>query len=36
MTNPADYDMTKKPTDGCYCSGFFLEGASWDYGIHLY
>jgi len=32
MTNPADFDMTKKPEDGCYCSGFFIEGASWDYG----
>ena len=32
MTNLNDYDMTKKPEDGCYCSGFFIEGASWDFG----
>jgi dynein heavy chain len=30
MTNLNDYDMTKKPEDGCYIYGFYIEGASWN------
>jgi dynein heavy chain len=32
MSNSKEYDMTKKPEDGCYIYGFYIEGASWNYG----
>jgi hypothetical protein len=32
MSKQENYDMTKKPEDGCYIYGFFIEGASWNSG----
>ena len=26
---PANHDFTKKPDDGAYCTGMFIEGAKW-------
>ena len=26
---PANHDFTKKPDDGAYCNGMFIEGAKW-------
>jgi len=36
MSNQENYDMTKKPENGCYLYGFFIEGASWNSGIFYF
>lgn len=35
LTNENDYDMTKKPEDGCYIYGFYIEGGSWNYSSKM-
>ena len=35
MSKQENYDMTKKPEDGCYIYGFFIEGASWNSELSL-
>ena len=30
MSDIKEYDLTKKPEDGCYIYGFYIEGARWN------
>lgn len=30
MSDISEYDLTKKPDDGCYIYGFYIEGARWN------
>jgi hypothetical protein len=33
-----EYDFKQKPDDGCYCYGFFFDGAKWsrEKGVVIY
>ena len=38
LQRPRHHDVhqhDRPPSDGCYITGFFLEGARWDYDAHL-
>lgn len=35
LSNENDYDFTKKPEDGCYIYGFYIEGARWNSELNL-
>lgn len=35
MSDLKEYDLNKKPDDGCYIYGFYIEGARWNSDIRL-
>ena len=35
MSDLKEYDLEKKPEDGCYIYGFYIEGARWNSDIRL-